>query len=51
MLTNLANLAADVDDEKKAKILRQMKKAERKARVYNLLKFQRNNLLQAGGIN
>ena len=51
MLTNLANLAANVDDEKKAKILRQMKKAEQKARVYNLLKFQRNNLLQAGGID
>ena len=51
MLTNLANLAADIDDEKKAKILHQMKKAERKGRVYNLLKYQRNKLLQAGGID
>ena len=41
MLTNLANFAADINDKQKAKVLRQMKRSERKARVYSLLKYEK----------
>ena len=51
MLLNLANYAADIDDNKKSKILRQMKLSERRARVYNLLKFQRNKDQRSGCID
>ena len=51
MLTNLVNFAADIDEKQKAKALRKMKKDERKARVYNLLKFQRKKSTKSGGID
>ena len=44
MLTNLANFEADTDGKQKAKVLRQMKVLERKARVYSLLKHQRKKI-------
>ena len=51
MLTNLANFAADIDDKQNAKVLRQMKRSERKARVYSLLKYQRKKNKYSGGID
>ena len=51
MLTNLANFSEDIDDTKRAHYLRQMKKAERKNRVYSLLKFKRGKSLNSGGID
>ena len=38
-------------EAQKAKCIRQMKRQERKVRVYNLLKFQRRKNEQSGGID
>ena len=51
ILINLANFAANTDDKQRAKVLRQMKVSEKKARVYSLLKHQRKKIKNSGGIN
>ena len=50
MLTNLENFSADIDDKKRTHYIRQMKKAERRNRVYSLLKFKRGKSIKDGGI-
>ena len=50
MLTNLANFSADIDDKKRAYYIRQMKKAERRNRVYSLLKFKQGKSIKGGVI-
>jgi len=50
MLLQLANFADDMEDKKKATALRQMKKCEKKTRVYRRMNFQRGRYNKGGGI-
>ena len=50
ILTNLANFSAYIDDKKRAHYICQMKKAERRNRVYSLLKLKRVKSIKCGGI-
>jgi hypothetical protein len=50
MLLELANFADDMDDKKKATALRQMRKGEKKTRVYRRMNFQRGRYNNGGGI-
>jgi hypothetical protein len=50
MLLELANMADDADESKKANAIRQMKRTERRSRVHGKLNFQRNRTHNGGGI-
>ena len=51
MLLELANFAEDMEEPKKAKALRQMKRVERNTRVFNKYRFQRGKTISGGGIS
>jgi hypothetical protein len=50
MLLKLANFADDLEDKKKATALRQMRKGEKKTRVYCRMHFQQGRYNKGGGI-
>jgi hypothetical protein len=51
MLLELANFAEDMDETKKAKALRQMKRVERNTRVFNKYRFQKGKMITGGDIS
>ena len=51
MLLELANFAEDMEEPKKAKALRQMKRVERNTRVFNKYRFQKGTTHNGGGIS
>ena len=50
MLLELANIAEDAAESKKANVIRQMKKSERRSRVHRKLNFRRNRSHNGYGI-
>jgi hypothetical protein len=50
MLLELANFADDLDDKKKATALRQIRKGEKKTRVYRRMNFHWGRYNKGGGI-
>jgi hypothetical protein len=50
MLLELANMADDASDPKKANVIRQMKRTERRPQVHGKLNFQHNRMHNGGGI-
>jgi hypothetical protein len=50
MLLELANMAEDVEDSKKANAIRQLRLIEKKIRIFRRLNFQRKKTIDGGGI-
>ncbi|OEU15138.1 hypothetical protein FRACYDRAFT_239817 [Fragilariopsis cylindrus CCMP1102] len=51
MLLELANMAEDVEDSKKANAIRQLRLIEKKIRAFRRLNFQRKKTIDGGGIS
>jgi hypothetical protein len=51
MLLELANMAEDVEDSKKANAIRQLRLIEKKIRLFRRLNFQRKKTTDGGGIS
>jgi septal ring factor EnvC (AmiA/AmiB activator) len=50
-LLEIANMAEDAEDKKKAEAIRQMKKIEQQSRTYQKLKFKTGLIRVGGGIS
>jgi hypothetical protein len=51
ILLELANMAEDVEDTKKANAIRQLRLIEKKIRIFRRLNFQRKKTIDGGGIS
>ena len=51
MLLELANMAEDVEESKKANAIRQLRLIEKKIRIFRRLNFQRKKTIDGGGIS
>jgi hypothetical protein len=51
MLLELANMAEDTEDSKKANAIRQLRLIEKKIRIFRRLNFQRKKTIDGGGIS